>query len=245
MINLNNNKFFYDPFPHAMFENAFDKNFYDNICKEFPIEQKFEKFDYDKQNQIKQNKFVFNDNHQSFKKMLKNKHNISDLYSYLTNQHFRKLILDFLEQNYISLSKYEFNQNILNRAYKKIKKAKKFLFEFSMIPTDGGYIKPHTDGADKLVIMVIPIVDNENLSKIVNAGTKILKPTDDKYKYNYLNSTVPFEATEVIREIPFKKNQFFLFVKTHNSLHSVGPMINPSASDKTLMRKTINFFIYK
>ena len=126
---------------------------------------------------------------------------------------------------------------------KKIKKIKNFGFEFSMISTDGGFIKPHTDGANKLISFVIPIVENENFLKITNSGTTILKPTEDKFKYNYLNMTVPFESTEVIRQIPFSKNQIFLFIKTHNSLHSVGPMVNPTG--ETIMRKSINFFIYK
>ena len=75
--------------------------------------------------------------------------------------------------------------------------------------TDGGFIKPHTDGADKLISFVIPIVENENFLKITNSGTTILKPTEDKFKYNYLNKTVPFESTEVIRQIPFNRIKCF------------------------------------
>ena len=112
-----------------------------------------------------------------------------------------------------------------------------------MISTDGGFIKPHTDGANKLISFVMPIVENDNISKIPNSGTNILKTNDDNYKYNLLNSTVPFELTEIVREIPFDKNQIFLFVKTHNSLHSVGPM--KDLNEENLMRKSINFFIYK
>ena len=53
MINLNNHKYFYDPFPHVLFENVFEKTFYENLCKEFPSDQKFENFDFDKQNKLK------------------------------------------------------------------------------------------------------------------------------------------------------------------------------------------------
>ena len=45
------------------------------------------------------------------------------------------------------------------------------------------------------------------------------------------------------REISFKKNQILFFVKTHNSLHSVGPMEN--IDNHSLMRKSINFSIYQ
>mgnify|MGYP000845540903 CR=1 FL=1 len=244
MFNLNNHKYFYEPYPHALFEKVFDERFYENLCKEFPVDGKFINIDFDKQNQLKQKKFILNDTNKSFKEILKSKKNISDLYSYLSSQIFKKLILDHLEENYISLPKSEKNsQNIFKRIYKKINKTKNFGFEFSMISTDGGFIKPHTDGMNKLISFVIPIVKDDSLLKITNSGTSVLKPIDDKFKYNYLNKTVPYEATELVRQIPFDKNQIFLFIKTHNSLHSVGPMINPH--NKTIMRKSINFFIYR
>ncbi len=243
MISLNSRKIFYDPFPHALFENVFEETFYKNLCNEFPYNEKFENFDLDKQNQVKQKKFVLNDKSELFKEILNKKKHMNSLYNYLTNQEFKDLIIKLLEENNILFPNYEKNQSFLRNIYKRIKKLKNFGFEFSMISTDGGFIKPHTDGPDKLISFVIPIVEDENISKIENCGTKILKPTDDRFKYNYLNSTVPFESTETIRQIPFKKNQIFLFIKTHNSLHSVGPMKNLNGKD--VMRKSINFFIYK
>ena len=54
MISLNSRKIFYDQFPHALFENVFEENFYKNLCNEFPYNEKFENFDLDKQNQVKQ-----------------------------------------------------------------------------------------------------------------------------------------------------------------------------------------------
>jgi len=242
MINLDNHKYFYDPYPHAFFENVFDKKFYKNLCKEFPSEQKFESFDFDKQNKLKQKKFVLNDGNPLFKKIINEKINFKNLYTYLSHENFRNKILGLLEKNFISLPKNN-NQSFFKKLYYKFKSNKKFGFEFSMISSDGGFIKPHTDGPNKLVSFVMPIIDNDNFLEIKNSGTSILKPLMDKYKYNYSNHTVPFEATEEVRQIPFNKNQIFLFIKTHNSLHSVGPMINPS--NKAIMRKSINFFLYK
>lgn len=242
MINLDNHKYFYDPYPHAFFENVFDKKFYKNLCKEFPSEQKFESFDFDKQNKLKQKKFVLNDGNPLFKKIINEKINFKNLYTYLSHENFRNKILGLLEKNFISLPKNN-NQSFFKKLYYKFKSNKKFGFEFSMISSDGGFIKPHTDGPNKLVSFVMPIIDNDNFLEIKNSGTSILKPLMDKYKYNYSNQTVPFEATEEVRQIPFNKNQIFLFIKTHNSLHSVGPMINPS--NKAIMRKSINFFLYK
>ena len=57
-----------------------------------------------------------------------------------------------------------------------------------------------------------------------------------------MNYVVPFEDTEMVREIPFNENQLCIFIKTHNSLHSVGPM--EKYNKETIMRKSINFNIY-
>ena len=243
MINLDKKKLFYEPYPHALFENVFEGNFYKELCNEFPEKEKFKKFDFDKQNQIKQMKFVLNDNQKTFFSILKKRKNMNSLYNYLISYEFKNKILDLLEQSNVRFPNFEKNQGFMKSILKKIKKIKNFGFEFSMISTDGGFIKPHTDGPDKLISFVIPIIDDENISKIENSGTKILRSTDDKFKYNYTNQTVPYEATEIVHEIPFNKNQIFLFIKTHNSLHSVGPM--KTFDTKSIMRKSINFFIYK
>ena len=91
-------------------------------------------------------------------------------------------------------------KNFLRKIYEKIRRNKKFGFEFSMISTNGGFIKPHTDGADKLISFVIPIIKNNDFETYLTLGTDILRPTEDKYKYNFLNTTVPFEATEVLEK---------------------------------------------
>ena len=82
-------------------------------------------------------------------------------------------------------------------------------FEFSSIPIKNGFILPHTDGGNKLLGFVIPIIDDDNIFDINNLGTKILKAKTDKYRYNFYNKTVPFEETELVRELPFKKSNVF------------------------------------
>lgn len=242
MINLKDQKIFYDPYPHALFKNVFDDEFYNELCNDFPEDMKFDRFDFDKENILKQKKFSMNDENSNFKDIINNKKSIKKLYDFLSSKQFKVSIIEVLEKNSIKLKK-NFSQSILRKIYDLIYRKKKFGFEFSMISSDGGFIKPHTDGADKLISFVMPIIEDSKISKILESGTKILKATDNKFKYNILNSTVPFEFTETVREIPFDRNQLFLFVKTHNSLHSVGPM--QGSDNENLMRKSINFFIYK
>ena len=99
-----------------------------------------------------------------------------------------------------------------------------FSFEFSSIPVQNGFIKPHTDGPNNIIGFVIPIIDNKEIYNFLNLGTKILKSISNEFKYNNLNRTVPFEKTELVREMPFEKNCMIMHVKTFNSLHAVGPI---------------------
>jgi hypothetical protein len=115
--------------------------------------------------------------------------------------------------------------------------------EFSIMKSNSGFLKPHTDGSNKIFSFVIPVIDDDKILKAKNIGTSIRTTTDDKYKYNLQNNTVPFELTQEIREIPFKKNQLLLLIKTHNSLHSVGPIT--CETNENLYRKSISGFLQK
>ena len=243
MINLEKNLTYYEPFPHLLFKDVMNDSFYNKLCDEFPIQHKFFKFDFDqKRSEQKQNKFSYNNYDKQFYKILKTQPNTKILFEYLVSEEFQKKILNILENNYIKID-YQIKQSLIELLYKKILRKKKFIFEFSLMSSDGGYIRPHTDGPDKLLNFLIPLVDDEKITKIENSGTKILAPTTQKYFYNYMNNVVPEESTKLIREIPFVRNQLFVFIKTHNSLHSVGPMKNHN--NEAIMRKSINFTIYK
>ena len=43
-----------------------------------------------------------------------------------------------------------------------------------------------------------------------------------------LNKTVPVENVKLVRTIPFKKNNMLCLIKTHNSLHGIGPIKDKS-----------------
>ena len=136
------------------------------------------------------------------------------------------------------------NSNIKQIIKNLFSKKKKIDFEFSSIPLQNGYIMPHTDGGNKLVGFVIPIIDHKDQYKADNLGTKIFKAKTDKYKFNFYNKTVPFDHAELVRELPFEQNQMSLHVKTFNSLHGVGPIVN-KGSDENILRKSISIFLLK
>ena len=55
---------------------------------------------------------------------------------------------------------------------------------------------------------------------------------------------MPFDHTELIRELPFEKNQMSLNIKTFNSLHGVGP-ITYKNEGQNLFRKSISIFLLR
>lgn len=244
MINFNNYKFSYDPFPHCVLEDVFDIEYYNKICKNFPHEELMDKLTSKIKNDDKFLKFRLDSNVNKirFNKFIKEHEPFEGLFDYLKSKHFFMKLVNFLTANYIDLelSKYigDFEKNLKN--FFKTKKIS-WEFEFSSMPVPGGYILPHTDGSNKILGFVIPVIENDNILAVKNLGTSILKAKNDKYKFNYKNITVPIEETEKIKVLPFKKNSMNFHVKTFNSLHAAGPF---NISDgKRFMRRSISFFL--
>jgi len=249
MINLNKYKVYYEPFPHLVFEEVFNQEFYNDLCKEFPSIDKLEALKDKLINDKKQEKFTFDNTsikQKEFINFIKNSNNLKLLYNYIISEKFNDEINQILINNNIDIGIKKFFQS---KSLKK--KILELLFnikittsvEFSIMKCNSGFLKPHTDGSNKIFSFVIPIIDNEKILNAKNSGTSIRVPIDDKYKYNLTNRTVPFESTQEIREIPFKKNQILLLIKTHNSLHSVGPILYDS--QENLYRKSITGFLQK
>lgn len=57
-----------------------------------------------------------------------------------------------------------------------------------------------------------------------------------------INKTVPAENVKLVRNIPFKKNNMLCLIKTHNSLHGVGP-IKSKSKENNLYRNSLTIFI--
>jgi len=66
-------------------------------------------------------------------------------------------------------------------------------------------------------------------------GTDMLRATDPRRSYNYVNRYLGFDEVEVLHTFPFQPNQAVVFVKTFNSLHCVRPMTGPEGA----MRRTL------
>jgi len=243
MINLSDYNFKYEPYPYVILKNIFNYEFYKKIITEFPDNKEFHKSDYGKSKAIgKFNKFQL-DNFLSpnFKQVINKKENLKKLYSFINSENFINIINNFLKDNYIDLT-IKIQKNFIKKILTK--KQYKIYFELSSIPCNNGFIAAHTDSPQKIITCIIPIVDEDSeISKLENVGTTILTTDNIKYKYNFQNITVPLDQTKKIHYVDFLPNQMMLFVKTHNSLHSVGPII--AKEKKDLFRKSINISIVK
>ena len=244
MINFENNEFFYEPFPHCVLNQFLEPSFYEELCKEFPGEDYMEKLETKKNNEERFNKFRLDSqvNEKNFKKFINSHKTVKKFYEFIKSDSFLNDLLFFLNKNHINLNVKKNSNNPIKFFLNKLRKKNlSFDFEFSSISVPNGFIVPHTDGRNKILGFVIPIIDNDKILKFNDLGTKILKAKNDKYKFNYENKMVPIEETEEIRILPFKKNMMSIHVKTFNSLHAVGPFKGNTPSPIT--RKSISMFL--
>jgi len=115
-------------------------------------------------------------------------------------------------------------------------------FELSMMPACGGHILPHTDGVQKVVTLVVSVLEAGEWDHAWGGGTDINRPKDDTRIFNRRNAQLGFDEVTVLDTFAFEPNQAVIFVKTFNSLHSVRPMTAP-ASERGRMRRSLTINI--
>jgi hypothetical protein len=113
-------------------------------------------------------------------------------------------------------------------------------FEFSMLPADGGYIRPHTDSPQKLVTLVVSMRNADEWQPHYGGATEMLRPKDSKQSFNFVNRYLEFEDCETLKAFDYVANNCTVFIKTFNSLHCVRPMLGAGSRE---MRKTLTINI--
>lgn len=113
-------------------------------------------------------------------------------------------------------------------------------FEFSMLPSGGGHVLPHTDVPSKIITLVVSIVRAGEWNPAYGGGTDVNRPKDPQLTFNLLNRRAEFDDMEVLHTFDFEPNQAILFIKTFNSWHSVRPM---TGNGNNLMRRTLTINI--
>jgi hypothetical protein len=95
-------------------------------------------------------------------------------------------------------------------------------FEFSSMPSDGGFIVPHRDIASKVLTLVIPMVRDDGWEESWGGGTDILSPINPQEEL--LDYNTPLEKFTKAVTYKFEPNQALIFIKSDKSWHSVGPI---------------------
>jgi len=250
-MSLNNGQFIYDPYPVGLSQGVIEQNTYSELVNNFPNKSLFlSRGHYGNKLSLSET-----DNGDTFFKFIKETPVYRRFYDETKKPDFIKNVITYLNNHHIDLSTRYRKYMDLNKFHTLYPIRKTYLnllnklgtshhlntkFEFSMLPLDGGHILPHTDSPQKIITLVLSIVDeNEIFDDQTGGGTCVMRPKDITKNYNELNKWSKFEDNEIIHTFPFNPNQCVIFVKTFNSLHAVEPM-KLSGSNRYRKSITIN-----
>lgn len=99
-------------------------------------------------------------------------------------------------------------------------------FEFSMLPANGGLLRPHTDILTKAVTLIIPI-DDGTWQPAWGGGTDVLVPNLGVEAARGHEYELPLSEFTKATTYDFIPNQCVVFIKSQDSWHSVGPLQGP------------------
>lgn len=244
-------RFIYEPYPIGHATSVFDAGFYSELTTQWPATHLFQ-FKPALGNKYSLSEVNHPDKYHAF---LRTSAPWLKLYRYIKGREFVLSMLSMLRDHGVDLglhdelivTEHAFSSlprlawANLRRRVRGIAHHRGVLstrFEFSMLPADGGCIKPHTDQPNKLVTLVLSMASVSEWNEDWGGGTSILRTRDPTRSFNFINRQMDFEDCDVLSSLPFLPNQCVVFVKTFNSHHAVYPMSgSPGAMRRTL---TIN-----
>ena len=248
MLNFDQAEFFYDPYPIGRARRVLASDVYREMLATFPP---IELFNHVKK--VKDDKYYFNevktrDRYQTF---IAKTPIWREFHRWLKSAEFPPFIFAMLARHNVSLgipdkapSAYrqlrQIASDIKHRRYPRFWRKPYVRFEFSALPADGGFIQPHTDAPDKIVTLVVSMVDDGEWETAWGGGLEVDRAKDVTRSFNHVNHHLMFEDVEPVRTFDFVPNQCVIFVKTFNSLHCVRPMTRKGSP---LLRKTLTINI--
>jgi len=252
LFNLKNSVFRYTPFPIAMTKQVFTDDIYNEMLENWPDTDRFR---YMPNLGHKYSLSEVNNTTQFFD-VIKSTPIWQKLFDEIKSERFVTGILDFLIEKNIDLGLRKkclvTNKPSLN-LWTRLKetyrgaallgsqtKPLRSRFEFSMLPGDGGSIRPHTDAPTKYITLVVAMVKAGEWKPGYGGGTSILWPKDNARSFNHENSYLEFDEMEKLETYDFDTNQCIIFVKTFNSWHAVEPISAPSPD---MLRKSLTINI--
>jgi hypothetical protein len=245
MIQYDQMKFDYEPYPIGIARPALEPDFYRALVESFPPAKLFE---YKAE---KGGKYSLSQvNHAAeYARFIKSSAPWQKFYDYIKSKNFVDEALAMLKKHEIDLGFP--SPRPLDQIYLKMRALKrgnpvphfaklKSRFEFSAMPSTGGNIIPHTDHPKKIITMVIPMLHDDEWNDAWGGGTTVVWPKDNKKIFNRMNNYLDFDKVRKLNTYPFEANQCLVFIKTSNSWHAVLPM---TGKDPKILRKTLTINI--
>ena len=251
MINLANTRFDYEPFPIGYASPVIGRDLYCDLVKDWPSTELFQF----KPNLGKKYSLSEVNNRAQYIDFLKRSKVWRELYEFVKNPRFVEHVVEVLEGNEIDLGLrdrhasrihvFSSSKDRLGALLAKIgrrngKPPISTRFEFSMMPAAGGFIKPHTDAPQKLITLVVSMINCDEWNDSWGGGTATLRPRDARKTFNHMNKQFEFDDVVPIKTFPFAGNQCVTFIKTFNSFHAVYPTMGPADGP---MRRTLTINI--
>ena len=189
------------------------------------------------------------ENEKKFLNFIKTTKATRKFYQHINSDKFINELNSFLLNNFIDIRLNTKDSSLKKKLLNKIlKRELAFDFEFSSIPINGGYILPHTDGGNKILGFVIPIIDNDEILKVPNIGTKILKAkTSHPNKQTFLISDLTFiKKNPSPNTLPENKRNAWLSDGMNDPIevieHSISPTPRVGAGGSLYIEKRYIFF---
>ena len=231
LIDLRRLVFRYEPFPVGLVKSVIEPELYEVLSRDFPP---IEMFAYTP-NQRHKYSLSEKNNPKAYHDFVNSRVHWREMHRWLKSRDFIEYVLSMLEEGHINLGLPCANASRTHVVFKSLLallrgkspsavERLRTRFEFSALPAEGGFIRPHTDTPKKRITLIISMATAEEWRSDYGGGTEINRPLRQTDSYNWKNESLEFEDVEVIDSYPFLPNQCVLFVKTFNSLHSVAPM---------------------
>jgi hypothetical protein len=252
-FDFNSAEFMYEPFPVGLIRPVFESGFYDELVSTFPDISLFKEMPYLGNTESRKWSLAECNNGENYQKFLDATPVWKRFHDWVKSPEFLVQTIEFLNKNDIALGylrpdKYR-KPGILRKLQNAVHKYQqghdlplKARFEFSVMPADGGQLKPHTDSPWKVMTYVVSMVRPGEWNPAFGGGTDILRPKNPAKNFNWLNGYLDFDDCEVLHTYEFEPNQALLFIKTFNSWHCVREI---KGGDSGLLRRTLTINIDK
>ena len=248
MLSFTNARFLYEPYPIGVASSVFEEQVYKQLVESFPPVELFSFMPFHG------NKYSLSEvnNPDKYHEYVRTTPVWNEFHRWIKREEFPGEVLAMLREHKIDLevpSQPAANGSGGSRLKRLVfgdpgvpPRALSARFEFSMLPANGGYIRPHTDSPQKIITLVVAMLSKGEWDPSFGGGTDVLRPRDITKNYNFKNDYLEFDEVETLTTFEYQPNQCVIFIKTFNSLHAVRPM---TAHDGQLMRKTLTVNIEK